>query len=429
MPDNVIALVLAGGEGARLFPLTRDRAKPAVPFGGRYRIIDFVLSNMVNSGVMQIFVLTQCKSQSLTEHLMSTWSFSSVLKKQFVFPVPVQMRTGRSWYGGTADAVFQNLHLLQDYEPREIAVFGADHIYKMDVSQMLGFHREKQACATVAAIPVPLADASEYGVLQIDDQWRVVGFEEKPAKPTPMPGCADTALVSMGNYIFDRGCLGHALERDAGEPASTHDFGRDILPGLADGGRLFAYNFHTNKVPGLRNGHNVYWRDISSIARYYEANMDLRGLHPELNLYTPHWPIRSRETFLPPARFMYNEQVGACGLPRIGHAINSFVSEGSVINGAVVDGSVLGPSVHAHHDATVVNSVLLEGVVVGAGARVRNAIIDKHVRIPKDDTVGYDHAADERRGYTVVPHGHGNWITVIPKETRPEIEDDGENSE
>ena len=418
MPDTALALILAGGEGTRLYPLTRDRAKPAVPFGGKYRIIDFVLSNMVNSGIMQIFVLTQFKSQSLTEHLMNTWSFSSILKRQFVFPVPAQMRMGKTWYGGTADAVYQNLHLFDDYQPDDVIVFGGDHVYKMDVAQMLTYHNEHDADATVAALPMPIGQASDYGVLEIDDRWRIIGFEEKPAHPKSIPGNEAYALVSMGNYIFTRECLDRELKRDAENQNSTHDFGRDILPMMVEDGKLFAYNFHLNKVPGMRGEFNTYWRDVGNIVSYFEANLDLRQVHPELNLYATEWPIRSREMYLPPAKFVHNEPVGARGLPRIGHAINSFISEGSIVSGSVVDGSILGPSVRVHSYSTVFNSILLEDVDVGEGSRIRNAIIDKHVGIPHDTVIGYDRAADEQRGYTVVPYGADGWITIIAKVQR-----------
>jgi len=376
-----------------------------------------VLSNMVNSGMIQIFVLTQFKSQSLTEHLMSTWSFSSILKRQFIFPLPAQMRVGKEWYGGTADAIFQNIHLFEDYQPAHVLVFGADHIYKMDIMQMLAYHLEKQAHATVAAIPVPLADAHDYGVLQIDDDWRITGFQEKPANPTPIPGNEQYALASMGNYIFTRECLESELRRDARDPASHHDFGKNILPALVDGRKLFAYNFHTNIVPGMRSTYNTYWRDVGTLTAYFEANMDLRRVHPDLNMYTPDWPIRTRELHLPPAKFVHNEPVGARGLPRIGHAINSFLSEGCIVSGAVVDGSVFGPKVRVHSYSTVYNSILLEDVDVGEGARIRNAIIDKHVCIPPGDSIGYDRAADEQRGYTVIPYKEG-WLTVISKVQR-----------
>jgi glucose-1-phosphate adenylyltransferase len=417
MADNVLAMIMAGGEGTRLYPLTRDRAKPSVPFGGKYRIVDFVLSNMVNSGFVQIFVLTQFKSQSLTEHLMHTWSFSSILQRQFIFPLPAQMRVGKTWYGGTADAIFQNIHLFEDYRPADVLVFGADHIYKMDVRQMLTYHRERNAFATVATLPIPIAHASEYGIIQIDDQWRVIGFEEKPKHPTPIPGNEHYALASMGNYIFTRECLEAELKRDARDENSSHDFGRDILPALVESRRLYAYNFHTNMIPGLRTEFNVYWRDVGTIPAYFEANMDLRRVHPDLNMYATEWPIRGRELFLPPAKFVHNEPVGACGLPRVGHAINSFISEGCIISGAVVDSSVLGPSVRVHSYSTVSNCILLEDADVGERVRLRNVIIDKHVRIEPGDVVGYDRAADEQRGYTVVPYGD-SWITVIPKVQR-----------
>jgi glucose-1-phosphate adenylyltransferase len=417
MNENVLAMIMAGGEGRRLHPLTCDRAKPSVPFGGKYRIVDFVLSNMVNSGISQIFVLTQFKSQSLTEHIMSTWSFSSILRRQFIFPVPAQMRIGKDWYGGTADSIYQNIHLFEDYEPEEVLVFGADHIYKMDVNQMLEYHRAKQAYATVAALPVPIELADRYGVLEIDDQWRIVGFQEKPKNPTPIPGDSAHVLASMGNYIFTRDSLEAELKRDARDPNSDHDFGKNILPALVDSGKLFAYNFHLNKVPGLRTEKNVYWRDVGTLTSYFEANMDLRRANPELNLYATEWPIRARQLFLPPAKFVHNEPIGARGLPRIGRAINSFISEGSIISGSIVEGSVLGPMVRVHSYSTVQDSILLEDVDVAEGCRIRNAIVDKHVRIAPDDTIGYDRELDEKRGYTIVPYGK-SWITVIPKVRR-----------
>jgi glucose-1-phosphate adenylyltransferase len=359
---------------------------------------------------------------------MGTWSFSSVLQRQFIFPLPAQMRMGRTWYGGTADAIYQNIHLFEDYQPSDVAVFGADHVYKMDVHQMLDYHRATDAFATVAALPIPVQEASQYGVIQVDDTWRVIGFEEKPRVPTPIPGNEEFALISMGNYIFKRACLEEVLKRDARTDNSSHDFGRDILPALVDCRRLFAYNFHTNKVPGMRGEQNTYWRDVGTIPAYFEANMDLRRVHPDLNLYTNEWPIRGRELFLPPAKFVHNEPVGACGLPRVGHAINSFVCEGCIVSGAVVDSSVLGPSVRVHSYSTVVNSILLEDVDVGERARLRNVIIDKHVRIAPGDVVGYDRDADEKRGYIVVPYGD-NWITVIPKVQRYRFASDDDEIE
>ncbi|NLF40004.1 glucose-1-phosphate adenylyltransferase [bacterium] len=415
---NILAMVMAGGEGTRLYPLTRDRAKPAVPFGGKYRIIDFVLSNLVNSGIHQIFVLTQFKSQSLTEHLMGTWSFNSLAQRQFIFPLPAQMWMGKEWYQGTANAIYQNLHLFEDYEPEDVAVFGGDHIYKMDVSQMAAYHEEKDAHCTVAAIPVPVSQASQYGIIQIDDDWRIVGFQEKPASPAPIPRNEHFALASMGNYIFKRDVLESELHRDAQDAGSSHDFGRNVLPALVSGGNLFAYNFHANRVPGMRGEYNTYWRDVGAIQSYFEANMDLRRVHPMLDLYNPAWPIRSRELYLPPPKFVHNDPHTSRGTARIGRAINSVVSEGGIVSGSLVEDSVLGPKVRVHSYATVQNSILLEDVDIGEGALVRNAIIDKHVRVEPGSMIGCDRESDEKHGYTVVPSGPESWISVIPKVRR-----------
>ena len=415
MRTNVFAMIMAGGEGTRLYPLTRDRAKPSVPFGGKYRIIDFVLSNMVNSGIYSIFVLIQFKSQSLMEHLMGTWSFSGLLRHQFIVPVPAQMWTGKEWYVGTANSVYQNLHLFEDYEPDHVMVFGGDHIYKMDVSQMLAYHLEKDAHATVAAIPVPINQASQYGIIQIDEQWRVIGFQEKPAAPAPIPGNEAFALASMGNYIFTRACLESELKRDADSTQSSHDFGKDILPALVEGRRLFAYNFHLNKVPGMRGEYNTYWRDVGTLPAYFDATMDLRRVHPVLDLYNAAWPIRARELFLPPPKSVHNDPHASRGMPRIGHAINSIVSEGCIVSGSLVEESVLGPKVRVHSYATVQNSILLEDVDVGEGALIRNAIIDKHVCVAPGSMIGCDKESDEKSGYTVVPYGSDAWLTVLPK--------------
>lgn len=419
-----LAMILAGGEGTRLHPLTRDRAKPSVPFGGKYRIIDFVLSNMVNSGISQIFVLTQFKSQSLTEHLMGTWSFSNILSHNFVFPLPAQMRKGRVWYKGTADAIFQNMHMFIDYQPEHVMVFGGDHIYKMDVSQMLDFHCQNEAWATVAAIPVPRESASAFGIIQVDENWRITGFEEKPKNPTPMPGNDTMALASMGNYIFTRDCLEKELIRDAEDETSSHDFGADMLPRMVPSGKLFAYNFHDNKVPGMPFEKNTYWRDVGTLEAYYEANMELRSIRPEFDLYNTEWPIRARELYLPPAKFIHNNPNEVnYGQPRIGRAINSIVSEGCIVSGSVVIDSILGPNVHMHSYSRVENSLLHEDVDIGEGAVIRNAIIDKHVRIPPGTAIGVNREEDEERGYVIIPY-KDTYITAIPKVQRYVFETD-----
>ncbi len=417
MKASILGMILAGGEGTRLHPLTKERAKPAVPFGGKYRIIDFVLSNFINSGIYSIFVLTQFRSQSLTEHIINGWNISGTHGKgRFIIPVPAQMRTeDKRWFQGTADAIYQSSHLIVDFAPDLVAVFGGDHIYRMDISQMVEFHLQKEATATVAAIPVPIAEASSFGVIQVDADWRIVGFEEKPANPKPIPGDPGKALVSMGNYIFNSVDLLKLLKSDAEDAKSSHDFGKDILPSLVPSKKLFAYNFYTNSIPGRQYGKH-YWRDVGTIQSYFHANMDLRNPEPELDLYNKKWPIYNYHHSLPPAKFIHNEEISPTGLPRIGKAINSLVCDGCIISGSTVTNSVLFNSVHVHSYATVHNSILLNDVDIGERCLIRNAIIDKHVELPKGTTVGYDRKADEKN-YTVVDLDEktGTWLTIIEK--------------
>ena len=410
-------MVLAGGEGKRLSPLTDQRAKPAVPFGGKYRIIDFVLSNFINSGITSIFVLTQFKSQSLMEHIINGWNISSAHGKgRFVIPVPAQMQTSdRSWYLGTADAIYQNCHLIEDFSPDLVAVFGGDHIYRMDVGQMAEYHARKGAAATIAAIPVPLADAKEFGVIQVDADGRIIGFQEKPENPTPMPGNPNMALASMGNYIFTAKDLLALLKKDYVESGSSHDFGKDILPSLVASKKLFAYNFHDNVIPGRKDA-SAYWRDVGTLKAYYEANMDLRAADPQLDLYNNQWPIYNYHYGLPPAKFVHNEEVGRDGLPRIGKSINSLVSDGCIISGSTVTNSVLFNSVHVHSYSTIQNSIVLSEVEIREHCRVRNAIIDKHNDLPEGTVIGYNRADDERRFHVVDLYDwDGSWLTVLSK--------------
>ena len=393
MANKTLAFVLAGGKGTRLEPLTADRAKPAVPFGGKYRIVDFVLSNLLNSEIYGIYVLTQFKSQSLMEHIQTTWNFGSMLASHFIIPVPAQQRTGEFWYRGTADAIFQNLNLIKDRDPETIAIFGGDHIFKMNVEDMLGFHARSTADVTIAAIPVPIAEATQFGVIQVDADWRITGFQEKPKHPTPIPGHPDLALASMGNYLFSRVVLSEALAADAKDGSSSHDFGKDVLPTLlAQGKRLFAYDFNRNRIPGSSNHDNAnYWRDVGTLDAYYEASMDLRAIQPQLDLYNQQWPIRSEPNNLPAAKFVHNSE------GRVGQAIQSIVCEGSIISGSTVIDSVVGRACRINSFSEVHSSVLLDDVEIGRGARVRRCIIDKHVRIPPNDVIGYNHDADAKR--------------------------------
>lgn len=389
---RTLAMVMAGGLGTRLHPLTRDRAKPAVPFGGKYRIVDFVLSNLVNSRIYAIYVLVQWRSQSLIEHLKDGWQFGGPISDQFVTPVPAQMRMGESWYQGTADAIFQNLNLLDDYRPDLVAVFGADHIYRMDIQQMIDFHLERKAAATVATIPVPVEEASQFGILDVDSGMRVRAFEEKPATPPrPLPGAPGRCLASMGNYLFDPDVLRRALAEDADISSSRHDFGHDLIPRLIERIPIYAYNFMSNRLQGDSEDNLSYWRDVGTIDAYYEANMDLRDARPHLNLYNPRWPLRTAYYNQPPAKFVFDEN------GRRGQALHSVVSEGCIISGGTVRNSILGRSVFIHSWAAVEDSILMDYVEIGRHARVRRAIIDKNVFVPAGDEIGYDLARDRER--------------------------------
>jgi glucose-1-phosphate adenylyltransferase len=399
--------VLAGGKGTRLYPLTRERAKPAVPFGGKYRIIDFVLSNFVNSGIHSIYVLTQFRSQSLLQHLSEGWQFGGLLKSHFIINVPAQMRLeSESWYQGTADAIFQNINLIEQSDPHLVAIFGADHIYRMNIASMSDFHRSNHARVTVAAIPVPREYASEFGVIEVDNAGKIVSFHEKKADAPSIPGDPNRVYASMGNYIFSTADLLALLKSDALDPASHHDFGRDILPKLAGSAAIFAYNFENNRIPGEPEDAVPYWRDVGTIDAFYEANMDLNHVKPELNLYNRQWPVRSTSYPDPPAKFVFDEE------GRRGEAIDSIVSGGCIISGGLVRRSVLSRGVRVHTGALVENSILMDNCDIGRYARLRRAILDKNVRIPEGATVGYDLAADRARGWHVTDSG----IVVIGRE-------------
>jgi glucose-1-phosphate adenylyltransferase len=401
---RVLSMIMAGGKGERLQPLTRERSKPAVPFGGRYRLIDFVLSNFMNSELPSIYVLVQYKSQSLIEHLRVAWRTSGLLPNFFVTVVPPQMRSGSAWYRGTADAVLQNLNLIDDFNPDVVAIFGSDHIYRMDVNQMLAFHQESGAEVTIAARPVPVGEASKFGVLGVDRGGRVVDFTEKPAHPAPMPDNPGHALVSMGNYLFSRRALVDALLADA-RRSTDHDFGRSIIPELVPGGHVYAYDFEQNEVPGVKPYEEAgYWRDVGTIEAYWDAHMDLLGESPRFDLDNRYWPIRSEYHAGPPARF-----IGA-------DVDNAHVGEASLVKRATIRNSILGRSVWVNEGAVIEDSIVMDHTTVGKGARVRRAIVDRFNIIPADTEVGVDPAQDRRR-FHVDPTG----LVVVPRGGRREF--------
>jgi glucose-1-phosphate adenylyltransferase len=407
---HVLSLVLAGGEGRRLWPLTADRAKPAVPMCGRYRLIDFVLSNLVNSGLLQIKVLTQYKSDSLNTHIARGWRLPAFLDL-YVEVVPAQQRTGSSWFKGSADAIYQSLNVITDEEPDYVAVFGGDHMYKMDVRQMIDAHIQTDADATVAVIPVPVEEARAFGILEIDDRGKVVAFDEKPMHAKEMPGRPGWALASMGNYVFTKKLLLEELQRDASGD-SAHDFGRNILPEMVARGRdVFAYDFSTNEVPGSHPNERGYWRDVGTISAYWKANMDLVKVVPDFDLYNPRWPLRTWTRPLPPAKFVFADPGDGSGHARMGIATDSLVSEGSIISGGRIDRTIVSPQVRINSFAYVEESIIMDGVDIGRHCRIRRAIIDKGVRVPANTEIGYDPEADARRftvsdGIVVVPKGY-----------------------
>lgn len=390
---NVLGMIMAGGEGSRLHPLTKERAKPAVYFGGKYRIVDFVLNNFINSGIFKIKVLTQFKSDSLIKHLTAGWNLNRMLG-HFIDPVPAQMRTGKNWYQGTADAIFQNINLIEDENPDYVVVFGADHIYKMDISQMLDFHRQVGAVGSVVAIPRPIKQASNFGVIEVDHSGRMIGFEEKPKKPKSMPGNPEMALASMGNYIFNKKFLIQELFNDASISGSTHDFGKDLIPKIFHNYPIYVYDFANNKIPGETPEQNLYWEDVGTHEAYYKANMTLRDVVPEINLYNEHWPIRTAPAQSPPAKFVFD---GAGEEKRKGEALDSIVSGGCIISGGRVVRSVLSRGVRVDSLAIVEDSILFPDVEISECAEVRNAIIDRGIIIAPGDRIGFNLEEDRKR--------------------------------
>jgi len=407
-------MVLAGGKGKRLYPLTAYRSKPSVPFGGIYRIIDFVLSNLVNSDVKSIYVLTQFKSQSLTEHLQTAWAGTNLRPGNFILPVPAQMQTpGEIWYSGTADAIAQNINLIRDTQPDLVCIFGGDHIYIMDVRPMLRMHVRTQAHVTIAAIPVPREEASRFGVMEVDGEGRVIGFYEKVENPPTIPGSPDRCYASMGNYVFARGTLEKMLLEDQAEADSSHDFGKDILPKMvAAGYRVQAYDFQTNWVPGWEEGvPNTYWRDVGTLDSYYDASLGLKEVLPALDIYNQDWPIHAAGSTAAPAKFVHDSE------GRVGSARMCVISPGTVISGSSVSQSVLGRRVRVHSYAKVEESVIFDGCELERGCQVKRAILDKYVVIKAGERVGFDAEEDRAKGYHVTESG----ITVVPKRpvTRP----------
>jgi glucose-1-phosphate adenylyltransferase len=397
---RTIALVLAGGEGRRLFPLTRERSKPAVYFGGRYRLIDFVLSNLVNSGCVRIKVLTQYRSTSLVRHLTRAWSLASSNLEQYIEPAPAAMNLGKEWFRGTADAIWQNIDLLREEKPKDVFIFGSDHVYKMDVRPMLAMHRDTGADLTVATLPVPRAEASAFGCLEVDDQGRVTRFVEKPADPPPMPGAPDLSLVSMGNYIFRTGALLSELRRDAQAKDTSHDFGKDILATAHERMSVRAYDFTSHACPGEDEHARGYWRDVGALDTYFEANMDLVSVHPQLDLYNEQWHIRGVHPISGPVKFVFNSPAEG----RVGMAHDSIIGPASIISGGQLSRSVVFHKVRLNSYSAVDRCVLFPGVDVGRRAQLRRCIVDKGVRIPPGERIGFDLEEDRER-FTVSENG------------------------
>ena len=398
---DVLAVVLAGGKGSRLEPLTRDRAKPAVPFGGIYRIIDFTLSNCLNSGIRKILVLTQYKAMSLARHVTNGWRHLLCRELgEFIDVVPPQQRIDEQWYQGTADAVYQNIYTLEQERPKYVVILAGDHIYKMDYSKMVAYHEEMGADLTIGALRVTPQEAREFGVMQIDESRRIIGFEEKVPNPKTIPGDPDHCLASMGIYVFNAPFLFDQLCQDATLPDSAHDFGRNIIPSIINTHKVMAFPFHDEN-----SKQDAYWKDVGTLDAYYQANIELTAVDPLLNLYDYHWPVRTDQPNLPPPKFVFDENSG-----RRGEAHDSIVAAGTIIAGGHVTRSIIGPKSRVEERAEVTESILFSGVHIGKGAIIRRAIIDKNVFIPDGAQVGVDHEADRRRGFEVTEKG----VVVIP---------------
>ncbi|MGL6195383.1 MAG: glucose-1-phosphate adenylyltransferase [Thermoguttaceae bacterium] len=402
MRNNVVAIILAGGKGARLDPLTRDRAKPAVPFGGGYRIIDFTLSNCFNSGIRKMFLLTQYKSMSLDRHLLRGWErYFCREKAEFADVVPPQHRIDESWYLGTADAVYQNIFPIEKERPEYVLVLAGDHIYKMNYERMVDFHIENKADVTVGSLKVPIEQAKgQFGVLEINSQNEILSFEEKPENPKPLPGDPTKCLASMGIYVFSAQFMYDELIRDAACRDSQHDFGTNIIPSVIDSKRVFSFQFMDENRKT-----EAYWRDVGTLDAYYEANMDLVSVDPLLNLYDDEWPILTYQPNYPPPKFVFAEAY------RFGHAKDSLVCTGSIISGGSVNRSILGHGVRVNSFASVEDSLLFAGVKVGRHSKIKRAIIDKRIEVPPNVEIGYDHAKDAARGFTITEKG----VTIIAK--------------
>jgi len=405
---KVIGMILAGGRGTRLAPLTNKRTKPAVPFGSKYRIIDFALNNMINSEIYGMYVLTQFKAQSLTEHIQRNWRFGSFLSNYFITLAPAQMylyeELGAEWYRGTADAIYQNIHLIDNNDADLVAIFSGDHIYKMDIRQMVQLHLDTNADISIAAYPTPIEECSRFGVLQVDNQFQITDFEEKPDNPTPIPSQPKYGLASMGNYIFNAKVLKDLLNADAQDDFSDHDFGKDVLPkALEQGYKLQAYDFARNNIPN-QYGPNTYWRDVGTLDSYWEANMDLVDVSPEFDLYNYDWPLRTSSEYSAPAKFVHDEA------GRIGHAINSMLAGGTIISGATLRSSVVGRRVNVRSYSEIDNSVILDDCQIGRHCKIQNTILDKKVVIPEGTQIGINLSDDEARGFTVTDKG----VVVVP---------------
>jgi glucose-1-phosphate adenylyltransferase len=403
--DDTLVIVLAGGAGERLYPLTKERAKPAVYFGGPYRIIDFALSNCINSGLRRIFIATQYKSLSLNRHIRMGWGIVSEELGEFVEILPPQKRVSEHWYQGTADAVYQNLYSIMRENPRHLVVLAGDHVYKMDYSRMLRFHQEKGAMVTLATIEVPITETYRFGIIAVDEGERVTGFQEKPQQAAAIPGSPDLALASMGVYIFDTEILVRALEADANQP-TNHDFGKDIIPALIHQAPVYSYRFYDENKKAAK-----YWRDIGTLDAYFDANMDLCQVNPEFNLYDPEWPLRTYQPQAPPAKFVFAEQGSRCG-----QALDSVISPGCIVSGSTISGSVLCPNVRVHSFCRIEDCILMPGVRVGRHARIRRAIIDRDVLIPRGALIGFNLEEDRRR-HTVTDSG----VVVVTIDDEPLI--------